>query len=220
VVGGVLFADVNVPSNSVHSLVRPGLGDAALYFPLGSRRARVYYVYRRDGHRRRLSGRQDQPAFLDAVVAVGIPRDWLEAATFAGPLAIFEGAASWVDSPYSNGVALIGDAAASSDPTFGQGLSLTLMDVRLLSDALIAETDWNKAGFSYAMAHDRAYTAIHTIEQWMTDLFLEIGEEADQRRARAFPPLAQDPTRRPDYLGLGPETPHDDDARKRLFGET
>ena len=219
VVGGVLFDDVSAPSDSVHSLVRPGLGDAALYFPLGSKKARVYYVYRKNGRRRRLSGRQDERAFLDAVVDVGIPRHWLEAAIFAGPLAMFEGADSWVNCPYSNGVALIGDAAASSDPTFGQGLSLTLMDVRLLSDALVAETDWDKAGASYAMAHDRGYTAIHTIDQWMTDLFLEVGEEADRRRARAFPRLAQDLARRPDYLGLGPEAPHDDDARKRLFGE-
>jgi menaquinone-9 beta-reductase len=44
----------------------------------------------------------------------------------AGPLASFEGADVWVDQPYKNGVALIGDAAAANDPCFGCGLSLTL----------------------------------------------------------------------------------------------
>jgi menaquinone-9 beta-reductase len=35
-------------------------------------------------------------------------------------------------------MALIGDAAAASDPSWGEGLSLTLRDVRLLRDSLIA----------------------------------------------------------------------------------
>jgi hypothetical protein len=46
-----------------------------------------------------------------------------------GPLAEFEGADHWVESPVKNGVALIGDAAASSDPSWVCGLSLTLLDV-------------------------------------------------------------------------------------------
>jgi hypothetical protein len=38
-------------------------------------------------------------------------------------------------------------------------------------------------------------------------------------RARAFPLIAQDRTRRPDIIGLGPEFPSDEAARRRFFGE-
>jgi 2-polyprenyl-6-methoxyphenol hydroxylase-like FAD-dependent oxidoreductase len=40
--------------------------------------------------------------------------------------------------PYRRGVALVGDAAAVSDPSWGQGLSMTLRDVRVLRDQLLA----------------------------------------------------------------------------------
>jgi menaquinone-9 beta-reductase len=39
-----------------------------------------------------------------------------------GPLASFDGADTWVEHPFKDGLALIGDAGASSDPSFGQGL--------------------------------------------------------------------------------------------------
>jgi len=43
--------------------------------------------------------------------------------------------------PYRDGVALLGDAASTSDPTFGQGLSLALRDARVLRDQLLANSD-------------------------------------------------------------------------------
>jgi menaquinone-9 beta-reductase len=61
---------------------------------------------------------------------------------------------TWVDNPYRDGLALIGDAAGSSDPTLGQGLSLTVRDVRVLSEKLIASPDWDAAGRAYAREHD------------------------------------------------------------------
>jgi hypothetical protein len=53
----------------------------------------------------------------------------------------------------------------------------------------------------------------------MTDMFLEIGAEADERRARALPLILQDPTRVPDAGISGPECPADEDTRRRFFGE-
>ena len=35
-----------------------------------------------------------------------------------GPLAAFEGGDVWIDHPYRDGVALIGEAAATSDPIY------------------------------------------------------------------------------------------------------
>ena len=137
----------------------------------------------------------------------------------AGPIASFECVDVWVDHPYADGVALIGDAASSNDPSAGQGLSLAFRDARVLSDQLLAGNDWNAAGNRYAEKHDRYYSAVRTVSGWFHDLFQAIGPGADARRARALPLIAQDPTRVPDVLFSGPEFPLDSHSRSRFFGE-
>lgn len=96
-----------------------------------------------------------------------------------GPLASFDAADTWAPHPYREGVALIGDAAASNDPSFGEGLSLTVRDVRVLRDHLLGEADWDRAAHAYASEHDRHYAVIHSVTRWHTQMFLEQGEEAD-----------------------------------------
>ena len=60
----------------------------------------------------------------------------------------------------------------------------------------------------------------HTVEDWFTQFFYEVGPQADERRARAMPLALQDPTRIPDNLQGGPElVPLDEAARKRFFAE-
>jgi len=135
-----------------------------------------------------------------------------------GPLAEFDGADHWVVSPAKNGVALIGDAAASSDPSWGCGLSLTLLDVEHLSNALCANDDWSTALTCYAKAHDEYYSALHRILGWMTELMWKPGAEAEQRRGRVFPRMMSDPRGFPDAIGLGPFGPSDDRARRLVLG--
>jgi menaquinone-9 beta-reductase len=124
-----------------------------------------------------------------------------------------------VDSPYRDGLALLGDAAAATDPTWGQGLSLTLLDARVLGEKLIASEDWDAAGRAYAGEHDRYLNSALTSQDWLFDLFFELGSEADARRARALPLIASDPLRMPDHLFSGPDLPCDDSVRRRFFGE-
>src|SRR5262249_17986036 len=114
---------------------------------------------------------------------------------------------------------LVGDAAAASDPTWGQGLSLTLRDVRVLRDHLVSQQDWEAAGHAYAAEHDRYYSVIHSVDNWLTELFLATGAEAEARRARALPLIAEDSTRRPDHHFSGPEQPSGEAVRRRFFGE-
>jgi 2-polyprenyl-6-methoxyphenol hydroxylase-like FAD-dependent oxidoreductase len=134
-------------------------------------------------------------------------------------LATFDGAETWVEHPYKEGVVLIGDAAASSDPAWGQGLSLTVRDVRVLRDSLLRQENWDEAGHAYAEEHDRHYGVIHTVDNWLSQLFFAIGPEAEACRARALPLIAQDPTRVPDHLNSGPELPLNETVRRRFFGE-
>ena len=66
--------------------------------------------------------------------------------------------------PYKNGIALVGDAAHTSDQTWGQGLSLTMRSARLLRDALTGTDDWDAAGHKYAEQAHWCFTHIKNVE--------------------------------------------------------
>ena len=91
------------------------------------------------------------------------------------------------------GLALIGDAAGATDPSWGCGLSKTLVDVETLASQLAETDDWNAALKRYAATHDDYFGKLHDILSWMTDLVWTGGPEADARRARVFPRMQQDP---------------------------
>jgi 2-polyprenyl-6-methoxyphenol hydroxylase-like FAD-dependent oxidoreductase len=167
---------------------------------------------------RKLSGKAKIPEFLDGCRASMAPASWFEGVEVTGPLAEFEGADRWVTSPIKPGLALIGDAAAATDPSWGSGLSKTLVDVELLSNALAATDDWNSALRSYATEHDRLYGQLHNVLAWMTELVWSGGPAADERRQRVFAQIKQDPTGFPDASGQGPFGPCDEQARRKLLG--
>jgi 2-polyprenyl-6-methoxyphenol hydroxylase-like FAD-dependent oxidoreductase len=121
---------------------------------------------------------------------------------------MFSGADSWVDHPYREGVVLIGDAAAARDPSWGNGMSLTLRDVRVLRDQILATGDYDVAGHAYAAEHDQYYAALHRVLTWMTDLEYTPGPEADARRVRVWRRWAEEPGLFPDPLGRGPDGPN------------
>ena len=148
------------------------------------------------------------------------PAEFFQGVISAGPLASFQTADTWLSHPYKNGVALLGDAAASSDPSWGNGLALSLRSVRILRDRLLANSDWDAAGNEYAEEFGRVYDVIHNVTNWSRPIFMESGAAADARRERAMPLIAQDPTRVPDHGISGLDMPFDKThARARFFGE-
>ena len=174
--------------------------------PIGEKRARVYYMYRKDDGDRQFSGKQKVFEFLLYCRGTGAPAGWFDDTHVAGPLAQFNGADRWVDHPAQNNVALIGDAAAASDPDWGCGLSLTLLDALHLRDCLCSVSDWSVALDQYAREHDRCYGTVHQVTKWMAELLWSTGPAADERRARILPRLLSDPAGLPDLIGLGPES--------------
>jgi 2-polyprenyl-6-methoxyphenol hydroxylase-like FAD-dependent oxidoreductase len=216
---GVLFDRVSAPVDEFYHVVAPGRGLTALIFPQHDGRARTYFGFHVQSGVERLQGAAGMARYRALSHEIGVPEAFYADAKPIGPLSTFDGADSWVDHPYRDGVALVGDAAATSDPTWGQGMSLTLRDVRVLRDALLADDDWDRAGHAYAAEHDRHYGTVHRADGWYADVFMEMGPAADERRARALPLLAADPTRAIDVGMAGPEAPCDEAARQRFFGE-
>ena len=217
-IAGVLLENVPAEEDVLQGIYNFSLGQLAIVGPQGGGRARMYLCYH-DGTQARLQGPGDLARFVDGCKKAGASDTLFEDARQIGPLATFGCAHTWVDHPYRDGVALLGDSAASSDPTWGQGLSLTLRDARVLRDHLLRSDDWDAAGHAYADEHDGYAGRLHTFHQWMTAMYLGTGPAADARRARAMPLIAQDPSRQPDALFVGPDLPVDETARKRFFGE-
>ena len=219
VVAGVLLSNLAAPEDSVQYFHNTKNGQASLIFPIGKRRYRSYFIYRKQGKRRPLSGHKFIDHYFQSCIGAGTPGEWFEDVEVAGPLASFEGADVWVEHPYEDGIALVGDAAAAGDPTYGCGLSLTLRDARVLGENLLANDDWEAAAHAYAEEQDRYYGALHRITGWMTELYFDLGTEADERRRKVLSIHAEEPSRSPDYFGLGPEAPSDEQARMRFFAE-
>lgn len=217
-IAGVLMDNVPAPADTATIVISPQLGQCAAVFPQGAGRARTYFIFRASDQPR-YQGRGDLSRYIESSKNAGMNGSFYVGAKEAGPLATFDCAETWVERPYSESVALVGDAAAASDPSWGQGLGMTLCDVRVLRDHLLATEDWDAAGRAYAADHDRLSGAVHRSNQWYTQFYLEAGPQADARRARALPLIAADPSRQPDALFSGPEVPLDEAVRKRFFAE-
>jgi menaquinone-9 beta-reductase len=216
--GVLLETESSFREDAAYFILNPAEEVHAFTAPQGNGHFRSYLAYRsdRDLH---LHGNESLPRLIEWSIKSGIPADLYANTKAIGPLASFRGADTWVDHPYSCGIAMIGDAACSSDPSWGQGLCLTLRDVRVLRDALLANEDWKLAGDAYANEHDRYYAVVHTCENWFASFFSDRGEAAISRRSRALALIMEDPTRVPDHFFSGPELPIDDAVRQRFFGE-
>jgi menaquinone-9 beta-reductase len=222
---GNLFAGVlveNVPASAESSIcmINPFQSRMVVYFPQSESSGRAYLAFRSE-EGIKFSGNSHYASFLQECARSGLAPGLLDRARQAGPLATFSGADSWVEHPYKDGIALVGDAAGTSDPTWGQGLSLTLRDVRVLRDALLANEDWDAAGHAYAVEHDRYYELVRTTNSWFTHIVLQPGPEADALRVRVLPLMEADPFLLPDTQVAGPDfAPPTEEHRMKLFGRT
>jgi 2-polyprenyl-6-methoxyphenol hydroxylase-like FAD-dependent oxidoreductase len=215
---GLLFDQLGVADDTGVFLINPAMRQIAYLFPQGGGRVRAYLVYAPEKVAR-LHGEADVPRFISESIRTGIPEARFEGAHAVAPLASFDMTEHWVDHPYRDGLALIGDAAGATDPTWGQGLSLTLRDVRVLSEHLLGSDDWDAAGHAYARARDSYFNVALTVEGWFFDLFLGQGQDFETRLGRALPLLIAEPERVPDHGFSGPDFPCNDQVRQRFFGD-
>jgi 2-polyprenyl-6-methoxyphenol hydroxylase-like FAD-dependent oxidoreductase len=216
---GVMLRDFWGPTDTVQHSHIPDRGLGAITFPLDHHGlARAYFCARRGSETKMLRGPEQLPAFFGASLSAGMNAASFAEATAVGPLFTYDGTHMWVDEPYLNAVVLVGDAASTSDPAFGNGLALAARDVRELRDQICTQRSFDAAGRSYGRSHRVYYHAVRRIEDWFTDLLYDTGDGAEQLRQRAMPLHRLDSTRVPDLLGLGPEAPSDELAGMRFLG--
>jgi 2-polyprenyl-6-methoxyphenol hydroxylase-like FAD-dependent oxidoreductase len=216
---GVLLSGTTVERGASYAQINPAKGRKVILLPQGDGRGRAYLSWHIDTGAPRLNGPAAFQRFLDECIAMGTPPEHLAGAQQAGPLATFDCNEIWVEHPYKAGIALIGDAAANSDPTWGQGLALTLRDVRTLAEALSARDDWEAAAHGWAEEHDRYSGVIRTVNNCYADLFMDPTPAGRRRRDRALHAISQDSTRAPQHHFAGPDLPAPPNLRARFLAE-
>jgi 2-polyprenyl-6-methoxyphenol hydroxylase-like FAD-dependent oxidoreductase len=178
-----------------------------LVFPQGGDRVRLYLCY----------------DFADKESYVGAARQQSLLATFAGmrclpladgiararpigPFNSFSNEDHWIEDPTAPGVVLIGDAAGHNDPILGQGLSIALRDVRLVSEIVLAG-ERDRASFRpYVEERLERLRRLRVTARFAAVLRAEFGEEARLRRQRAGRRMRVDKMLSPGPAALiGPE---------------
>jgi len=166
-----------------------------LVFPRQAGRVRVYLAHALED-RNRFAGPDGASAFLSTFPLESLPASQaLADARPAGPCVSQPCDDTWMDQPFVAGAVLVGDAAGYNNPLTGQGLSITLRDVRIVTDLLTAGDDWSPAAFaSYGVERVERMRRLRFFSSIMASLGAEFGAEAARRRRRALRRVHAHPT--------------------------
>jgi 2-polyprenyl-6-methoxyphenol hydroxylase-like FAD-dependent oxidoreductase len=172
-------------------------------------RARLYVCMGRSGQRR-FAGPDAAAQFLAAWKPGCYPlSELVAAASPAGPCATYPGDDTWTDSPFADGIVLVGDAAGHNDPIVGQGLSIALRDARIVRD-LILDGARQPADFApYGQERSERMRRLRLIADVVSVTFAEDADNRMARRAFLGEKMASmDPEVFPLLVGFmtGPET--------------
>ena len=100
---------------------------------------------------------------------------------------------------------------------WGNGLSRSLRDVRLLRDRLLEEKDWTRRRTPLRPMHDDFFHRLRRAERLNAALNFTMGDAAEARRQRAYGLMDKYPELNPDVTGLGPEARCNDHVIKTLL---
>jgi len=178
-----------------------------LILPLGGDRVRLYLCYD-FSDKSAYAGAQRRQKLIDTFAGLAcLPQAGMIAASQPiGPFNSFSNEDHWIDDPTAPGVVLAGDAAGHNDPIIGQGLSIALRDVRLLSEIILDDKRDQAAFRSYVEERAERMRRLRIAARLRAKLYAEFGEEARQSRQRAERRMRVD--KAPSPLGailLGPE---------------
>jgi 2-polyprenyl-6-methoxyphenol hydroxylase-like FAD-dependent oxidoreductase len=178
-IAGLLVEGLDVPDD--HDLMVSDEGLFSLLFHQGGGRARTYLCPGLSGQHR-FAGRSGAQHFLEACAGSVHPSVAAVAeATVAGPCAAVAGDDTWTETPYADGVVLIGDAAGHNDPVVGQGLSIALRDARIVRDLVLDGARVPEALAPYGQERTERMDRLRLIADIVA---IAQAEDADNQKAR------------------------------------
>lgn len=155
-------------------------GYAVGWFLNGSDSCRLYIRLTADRVRETGAG-HSADTFID-FAAKAVPDGTLDEAHPVGPLGFFANSCTWASRVALGPLVLVGDAAGALDPTQGLGTSLLFRDVRLLSELLLENRDWERATAEFAEQRAAYYDVLRAYDRWTAQIDAEEGPVADRRR--------------------------------------
>lgn len=158
-----------------------------LAFPQGQGRVRLYLGFGFD-RRRWLTGADGPRHFVDAFHLDTVPMAAsLAEATPVSPCAVYANEATWLPDPTAiEGVVFVGDSAGWDDPITGQGLSVSLRDIRVVTELLRDTPVWDRGALApYVEERAERMRRLRFASSLTSALANEFGPEAEARR-RAF----------------------------------
>jgi 2-polyprenyl-6-methoxyphenol hydroxylase-like FAD-dependent oxidoreductase len=166
-----------------------------LIFPQAQGRMRLYAAWDA-GDIHRFSGPERQRRFLDAFSLRCVPgSEEIVNARPVGPCVTVPMTDTWSDTVAGGGVVLIGDAAGWSDPTVGQGLSVTFRDVHLVTEIMLSHPQWTTSIFDpYAIERSERMRRLRFANA-SVGLNFSFGSEARAKRVRLRQLRTKDPMR-------------------------
>lgn len=185
-------------------------GDVMYFiFPQGGERLRLYACTSLE-QRERFAGAAGPATVIETFQKLSCFPDMgiFDAAAPIGPCATLTGEDTWTEQPFTDGVVLVGDAAGYNDPIIGQGLSIALRDVRIVSDILLAGPDWSPGALQpYVEERRERMRRLRFAAALLATLNTEFGSEAAARRASFFRRVSEDPSLRAPLgaTAMGPE---------------
>ena len=171
-------------------------GDVQFFaFPQGPGRVRLYLSFGLD-QKSRLAGQDKEERFLEAFRLKTVPKsDALANAKIAGPCHTIPNHSTWTENPVAPGIVLIGDAAGYNDPIIGQGLSISMRDIRVVSELMLGSETWDEALFvPYVEERADRMKRLRVAAQMDSIVHAEFGPEATARKLRLKEKQAADPT--------------------------
>jgi len=198
-----LFAGLLVQGSFGWPADTVSIGNAGDYnyfvIPQGSDRARLYLGFER-ANASRFAGASGGQRFLDAFSFSIFPSTVRFAdCKPAGPVHTFANQDYWAETPAAPGVVLVGDAAGFNDPLAGQGLSIALRDVRLVSELLAGvdrgdlQSDDGVLFASYVEERRERMRRLRIAANALARLRVEFTPEKKERRKRALARFASRP---------------------------
>jgi 2-polyprenyl-6-methoxyphenol hydroxylase-like FAD-dependent oxidoreductase len=163
-------------------------------FPQGEGRLRVYLCVGTED-RERVMGPDAARNILEAFRLRSVPQAAAIAeARPAGEVFSYPNNDTWTLEPFTPGVVLIGDAAGRNDPIIGQGLAMSLRDVKLVSTILKDGADWSPGAFRpYGEERFERFRRMRNIGRFAATRDAEFGEAPRNRRRRVAERLAANP---------------------------
>ena len=150
-------------------------------FHQGQGRARAYLMPGLSGQHR-FSGRGGAERFLAACAETSFPFGAAVASgNPIGPCATYPGDDTWTDSPYADGVVLVGDSAGHNDPIIGEGLSIAMRDARTVRDLVL---DGARTPSDFAPYGAERYARMERLRFGADIIAVSQAEDAENRAAR------------------------------------